>query len=57
MKKAIAILLAAVMALSMVACSRNCKEEGCDKDVFKEGYCEIHYGLHQLEDGLKDLFN
>lgn len=55
MKKFIALLLTVVMALSITACSSKCKESGCSEDVYKDGYCEVHYYAHELEDALGDL--
>ena len=51
-----ALLCAAILLLSLAACSSTCKEKGCDAEVYKNGYCEIHYALHQLEGALGDLF-
>jgi len=52
MKKIALVALAALMVLSLVGCTRNCKEKGCDRPVYEDGYCE----LHLLEKELGDLF-
>ena len=51
-----AAVCAAALMLSMAACSSSCKEKGCDLDTYKDGYCELHYAAHQLEDALGGLF-
>ncbi len=46
-KKKLVVLLAMVALLaSLTGCARHCKE--CDNEVYKDGYCEYHYGLNQL---------
>ena len=55
MKKFFVLLLVVVMALAMTACSSKCKESGCSEDVYEDGYCEIHYAAHALEDALGEL--
>ena len=51
-----ALLCAALLLLGMAACSSSCKEKGCDEEVYKDGYCELHYYAHQLGDALGGLF-
>lgn len=54
-KKIFAVLaLGAVMMTALVGCG-TCKEDGCDEEVYKEGYCELHYNLNELAEGLEDL--
>lgn len=55
MKKLFVLLLTVVMALSITACSKTCKESGCSEKVYEDGYCELHYYTHALEDALGDL--
>ncbi len=54
-KKILAVLaLGAVMMTALVSCG-SCKEDGCDEEVYKDGYCELHYGLKEAGDALEDL--
>ncbi|MBD5117805.1 MAG: hypothetical protein HDT37_01610 [Clostridiales bacterium] len=48
MKRLAALIAAAIMVLSMAGCSSKCKEAGCDDKAVKNGYCEVHYALHEL---------
>lgn len=42
-----ATLAMLVMAVGLTGCgSSQCKEEGCDKEVYEDGYCEYHYALN-----------
>ena len=50
------LLLVGLMLCSLAACSRTCKENGCNNKVYKDGYCELHYALHQAENLLGGLF-
>ena len=43
-----AFLCAAILMLSMAACSSSCKEKGCSEDVYEDGYCMEHYLEHAL---------
>ena len=45
----------AVLALGALVGCGTCKEDGCDEEVYKEGYCELHYNLNELAEGLEDL--
>ena len=46
-------LIVAALCLSMLALTAcgllNCKADGCDLDVYKSGYCEIHYAAQALK--------
>ncbi|MBP3380433.1 MAG: hypothetical protein J6K77_06190 [Ruminococcus sp.] len=54
-KKFFAVLaLGAVMLTALVGCG-TCKEDGCDEEVYKDGYCEVHYTLHAAGEALEDL--
>lgn len=55
MKKLAALIAAMFMILCMAGCSTTCKESGCNDKAVKNGYCEIHYALHELEKGLEGL--
>ena len=52
-----ALVCAALLALSLAACTATCKESGCNADAYKNGYCEIHYALHQAEGFLGSLID
>lgn len=52
-KRIVALLLATMTVVAMVGCDSNCKADGCEKDVYKDGYCEIHYAAKQLTDLFK----
>lgn len=49
MKRLAALAAAAILVLSMAACSAKCKWDGCDDKAAKNGYCEVHYAMHELE--------
>ena len=57
MKKRLATLaLLAVAVFSLTACGEtNCKHDGCDKEIEKDGYCTAHYLEHAVEDALGGL--
>jgi len=61
MKKFIALLLAAVLPLSLCACKKTCKSEGCEDEATQEGYCDYHYAMKKAKDGLdklgQDIYN
>ena len=43
------------MAISLTACgSSHCKEEGCENEVYEDGYCEYHYALNVAKDAVGD---
>ncbi len=56
MRKIALFLAVALMACSLTACKKTCKASGCDKDVYQDGYCELHYLEHELN-GLGDILN
>ncbi|MCM1528947.1 MAG: hypothetical protein NC093_03005 [Alistipes sp.] len=54
-KKIFAVLaLGAVMMTALVGCG-TCKEDGCDEEVYKKGYCEVHYAIYETAEALEDL--
>lgn len=55
-KCAAALLAAAMLALMVTGCSGKCKENGCEEDATKDGYCDIHYAAHAVADALEGLF-
>ena len=65
MKRKISLLVIICMLsiLSLVGCGFTCKEPGCDSEVYKEGYCQYHYGVKSagevvdaIGDGIMSLF-
>lgn len=57
-KKTAVILLILAMAMQLVACGLfTCKQDGCEDDIYKDGYCQYHYYLKQGSDTLKDVVN
>ena len=45
MKKIATVSAALVLMFSLAACGpQHCKE--CDREVYKDGYCEYHYALN-----------
>ena len=53
MKRVLVLLLAALLVFALSACgSSHCKE--CDREVYKDGYCEYHYALNTAGDIVND---
>ena len=62
MKKSLAILLSAITILSLASCaSKTCKVEGCEDEVYEDGYCKYHYTINHAKEELdnlgKEIFN
>ncbi len=54
-KKLISVVAMLGVALTLlVGCA--CKADGCNEEAVKDGYCELHYGLNELGNAVKDLF-
>ena len=51
-KKLAALLLLGALSLQLVACGNDCKADGCDKEVYEDGYCEMHYFEKAITDAL-----
>ncbi|MCI9158520.1 MAG: hypothetical protein HFF55_05920 [Lawsonibacter sp.] len=49
MKRLVLMVVAAAMMCSLAGCSSKCKESGCDDKAEKNGYCQTHWALHELE--------
>ena len=57
-KRLPAILLAGLIAVGLAACGEDntysedniCGEEECEQEIYKDGYCENHFYLHQAEE-------
>ena len=57
MKKRIAMAVLTIAAvLSLTACGpTDCKHDGCDKEIYENGYCMEHAVEPALEDLVGDL--
>ena len=49
MKRLAALIAAALMVCSMASCSASCKWDGCSDKATKNGYCSVHYMMHEVE--------
>ncbi len=51
-KKLLTALLAVVMTVQLTACGEDntCKESECGREIYREGYCEDHFYLHEAEE-------
>ena len=65
MKKLTATLGLMTLLFSLTACSgiTNCKADGCDRDIYEDGYCQYHFtvgtvkaGVDEVGQGLFDSF-
>lgn len=53
MKKLMVLIVSLAALASLTACgSSHCKE--CDKEVYKDGYCEYHYAINVAQDVVGD---
>lgn len=52
MKRLFALISAAIMVMSLVACGgiTHCKE--CDDEIYKDGYCQYHYTVYKAKDAI-----
>lgn len=52
MKKALVLFTAFIILISLVACGgiTHCKD--CDDEIYKDGYCQYHYTVHQAKDAI-----
>lgn len=56
MKKLMVLMVSLAALATLTACgSSHCKE--CDKEVYKDGYCEYHYALNVAQDLVDDAAN
>ena len=44
-----------LIAALFAGCSKTCKESGCKKEVYKKGYCKLHYAEHYPLEAIGDL--
>ena len=52
-KTCLILVVLCVALLALASCKKTCKVSGCERDVFQDGYCDIHYA----EKALTDLFS
>lgn len=52
MKKLLILLTAVVMIMSLTACGGITQCKDCGDDIYKDGYCQYHYTLHQAQDSV-----
>ena len=60
MRKKVQFVLALIMVMTLLsACGEpaNCKAEGCDDEIYMDGYCQYHYTMQQLDGLGKELFD
>ncbi len=56
-KKLIVVVILLSAMLSACSFALNCKANGCDSEIYQDGYCKYHYFLKNGEDTLKNIFN
>lgn len=51
-RKLLAFFLIGLLAVQMTACGEDdtCGEEECEQEIYRDGYCEDHFYLHQAEE-------
>ena len=58
MKKLAIVLTTFTMMLTLTACgSSQCQAEGCENEVYQDGYCEYHYALEVAKDTVSSAAN
>ena len=62
MKKQLFILILAVTMIILSACAEsNCKVDGCNDEIYEDGYCKYHYTLNVtkevIDETAKNAFN
>lgn len=57
MKKVGFLLVIAHLLIVLSACGgvTHCKD--CDDEIYKDGYCQYHYTLHNIDETAKSAFN
>lgn len=56
-KTGLLLLVTLLLALALSGCGNTCKEEGCDDEVYQDGYCKYHYTMHNVDETAKGVFN
>lgn len=56
-RRLLAALLAGLLAAQMTACGKDntCREEECEQEIYRDGYCEDHFYLQQAEELMEGL--
>ena len=53
--KKIIVLAVVIMALTCLAACGSAKCKECDREAYKDGYCEYHYALNVADEAVNDL--
>lgn len=56
-RRLLAALLAGAIAVQTAACGEDntCREDGCEQEIYRDGYCEDHFYLQQAEELMEGL--
>jgi major membrane immunogen (membrane-anchored lipoprotein) len=57
LKKVLFVMMLSSVMLSACSFTQTCKAEGCDEEIYQDGYCKYHYYLKNGEDTIKNLIN
>lgn len=53
----IIILLIYFVLAVFKSCGNNCKEKGCHEKIYKDGYCQMHFMTHVVDEYLDNYYN
>jgi len=53
MKKMVLVLVLCFVGLT--GCSNTCKYDGCNSEVYKEGYCKTHFYIMEAGSAVQDI--
>lgn len=54
-KALLSAIIFGVMLLAVSCGPKDCKADDCSEEVYKKGYCELHYSINELKDEIGDL--
>lgn len=50
------LLLVSISSMMLLSgCSNTCKHTDCDNEVYKDGYCKIHYATSQAGKAINEM--